>query len=62
MNHPRLTYHLLICVISLGLVLSPGYAKQEVKKEGQSLDPLRYGGTYRVPLMNNPTTLDPAYV
>lgn len=62
MNRSRLTYHLLICVISLGLVLFPGYAKQEVKKEGQSLDPLRYGGTYRVPLMNNPTTLDPAYV
>ena len=62
MNQPRLTYHLLICVIFLGLVLSPSYAKQEVKKEGQSLDPLRYGGTYRVPLMQIPTTLDPAYV
>ncbi len=62
MNHPRLTYYLLIGVIFLGLVLFPGYAKQEVKKEGQSLDPLRYGGTYRIPLMNNPTTLDPAYV
>lgn len=62
MNHPRLTYHLLIFVIFLGLVVFPGYAKQEVKKEGPSLDPIRYGGTYRVPLMNNPTTLDPAYV
>ena len=62
MNYSRLTYHLLICVIFLGLVVFPGYAKQEVKKEGPSLDPLRNGGTYRVPLMNNPTTLDPAYV
>ena len=32
MNHPRLTYLLLICVIFLGLVLSPAYAKQEAKK------------------------------
>jgi len=62
MNHHRLTYHLLICVIFLGLVLFPGYAKPEVKKERHSLDSIRYGGAYRVPLMNNPATLDPAYV
>jgi ABC-type transport system substrate-binding protein len=62
MNFPRLAHHLLIGVISLGFVLFPGDAKQEEKKDGVSVDSGRYGGIYRVPLMGNPPSLDPAYV
>jgi len=61
MNLPRLFHFFLIVVIFLGLLLLPGYAKQAEKKS-LSADPIRYGGIYRVPLMNNPATLDPAYV
>ncbi|MEA3436717.1 MAG: ABC transporter substrate-binding protein, partial [Thermodesulfobacteriota bacterium] len=32
------------------------------KKESSSIDPINIGGIYRSPLMNNPSTLDPAYV
>lgn len=32
------------------------------KKESSSIDTINTGGVYRSPLMNNPSTLDPAYV
>jgi len=62
MNFPRLTPILLIGVISFGLLLFPGAAKLEDKKDNLSVDPDRHGGIYRVPLRGNPPTLDPAYV
>jgi len=47
----------LVCIFLFGigaiLACSEVYAKEE--------DP-RYGGSYRAPLLNNPPTLDPAYV
>jgi ABC-type transport system substrate-binding protein len=64
MNLPRLTYCILICVISLSLVLFPDYARQaeKEKKESMPAGPIRHGGIYRVPINNDPATLDPAYV
>ncbi len=62
MNRLRHPYLFFICVVFLCLLLLPGYARQEEKKEGLSAAPIRHGSTYRVPLMNNPATLDPAYV
>lgn len=62
MNLPRLTHHFLICIIFLGLVLLPGDAKQDEKKDISSLDPPRSGGSYRFPLMGNPSSLDPHYI
>jgi ABC-type transport system substrate-binding protein len=62
MNHLRHPYLFFIGVVFLCLLLLPGYARQEEKKEGLSAAPIRHGSIYRVPLMNNPTTLDPAYV
>jgi ABC-type transport system substrate-binding protein len=55
-------HHFLICIIFLGLVLLPGEAKQQEKKDSSPLDPPRSGGIYRFPLMGNPSSLDPAYV
>jgi len=59
LRHPHLFF---FGVVFLCLLLLPGYARQEEKKEGLSAAPIHHGGIYRVPLMNNPTTLDPAYV
>ncbi len=59
LRHPHLFF---FGVVFLCLILLPGYARQEEKKESLSSAHIRHGGTYRVPLMNNPTTLDPAYV
>ncbi|MCP5047895.1 MAG: ABC transporter substrate-binding protein, partial [bacterium] len=58
----RSSYLFLIGVVFTGLLLIPGYAGQEEKKESLSSAHIRHGGTYQVPLMNNPATLDPAYV
>ena len=64
MNLPRLSYSFLICVTFLSLVLFPGDAKQEEKekKDSTSAGSIRTGGIYRVPINNDPATLDPAYV
>lgn len=62
MNCFRHYHFLFISVVFLSLLLLPNNAKPEIKNERQSLDSLRYGGIYRVPLMNNPATLDPAFV
>jgi len=61
MDLPRLPYLFLIVLIFLSLSLLPGYAKQ-AEKESLSKGAISHGGIYRVPLMNNPATLDPAYV
>jgi ABC-type transport system substrate-binding protein len=61
MNLPRLPHFLLIALIFLYLFLLPGYATGAEKKS-LSADAVRQGGIYRVPLMGNPPTLDPAYV
>ncbi len=61
MNLPRLPHFLLIALIFLCLFLVPGYSTGAEKKS-LSADSVRHGGIYRVPLMNNPATLDPAYV
>ncbi len=61
MNLPRLPYLFLIVLIFLNLSLLPGYATGAEKKS-LSADSVRHGGIYRTPLMNNPSTLDPAYV
>lgn len=62
MNLSRIYNLFLISIIFLCLLLFPGYSRQEEKKESLSTDNIRFGGTYRVPLMGNPSTLDPAYV
>ena len=62
MNLSRIPNLFLISMVSLCLLLLPGYARQEEKKESLLVGPSRFGGTYRVPLMGNPSTLDPAYV
>lgn len=62
MNLSRIYNLFLISIIFLCLLLFPGYSRQEEEKESLSTDTIRFGGTYRVPLMGNPSTLDPAYV
>lgn len=62
MNLSRIYNLFLISIIFLCLLLFPGYSRQEEKKESLSTDTIRHGGIYRVPLMGNPSTLDPAYV
>jgi len=62
MNLSRIPNLFLISIVFWGLLLLPVHAGQEGKKESLSVDPSRFGGTYRVPLMGNPSTLDPAYV
>ncbi len=46
----------------MGLLLLPVHAGQEEQEDNSSAGTTRHGGVYRIPLMNNPTTLDPAYV
>jgi len=62
MNPSRILYFFLISMIFSSLLLLPEYALQAEKKESLSMASTRNGGIYRVPLMNNPSTLDPAYV
>ncbi len=62
MNLSRTQNLFLISVVALCFLLLPGYARQEENKEHLSVDSSRFGGTYRVPLMGNPSTLDPVYV
>ena len=51
----------------VGVLLLLGSTKQEDKKKNETgkqvlaSDPIQRGGIYRVPLLNNPPTLDPAY-
>jgi len=52
----------LMGILSFGYLLSPVHAGQEEKEDNLSVGTMRRGGIYRIPLMNNPTTLDPAYV
>ncbi|HIJ57027.1 MAG TPA: ABC transporter substrate-binding protein, partial [Deltaproteobacteria bacterium] len=67
MKLTRIVHLLFIIFISFGLLLIPGCAKKEEKekeitnKESLLQSSIQSGGIYRVPLMNNPTTLDPAY-
>lgn len=68
MKRTRIVHLLLISLVCSGLLLFPGCAKKEEqkkkveKKESLSKSTIQKGGTYRYPLMNNPSTLDPAYV
>lgn len=68
MNLSRLCCYLLIGITSFYLLFISGCTIQEdeenkvLKKESSSIDPINIGGIYRSPLMNNPSTLDPAYV
>ena len=68
MNLSRVWCYLLISIVSLSLLFVSGCSVQgdqedkASKKESSSVDPIRLGGIYRYPLMNNPSTLDPAYV
>jgi ABC-type transport system substrate-binding protein len=68
MNLSRLRCSLLIGIISFYLLFISGCSTQgdeenkASKKESSSAVPINLGGIYRSPLMNNPSTLDPAYV
>ncbi len=68
MNLSRLFCYLLIGISSFYLLFISGCSIQgdeenkASKKESVSIDPINIGGIYRSPLMNNPSTLDPAYV
>lgn len=68
MNLPKLRCSLLIALTFLYLLFISGCSTQgdeenkASKKESSSAVPINLGGIYRSPLMNNPTTLDPAYV
>ena len=68
MNLSRLCYYLLIGITSFYLLFISGCSIQgeeenkASKKQSSSIDPINIGGIYRYPLMNNPSTLDPAYV
>lgn len=69
MKLTRIVHLFLIGLICLSLLLIPSCAKQEdndnraAKKEKDNLSKssIHGGGVYRYPLMNNPSTLDPAY-
>ena len=58
----------LAAIVCIFLLFYYGCFSQEDNKEAketnetESLEPNRYGGTYHYPLLNNPSTLDPAYV
>ena len=62
MTLSRIPNLFLISIVFWGLLLLPVHAGQEEKEDNSSVGPMRHGGIYRIPLMNNPTTLDPAYV
>ena len=68
MKRTCILHLLLISLISFGLLLFPGCGKKEepekkaAQKEILSASSIQKGGTYRFPLMNNPSTLDPASV
>lgn len=68
MKLTRILHHFLASIIFIGIFLLPGCAKQEEQektageKENVSTSTIQSGGVYRYPLMNNPSTLDPAYV
>ncbi len=61
MNLPRTPHFLLTALFFSSLFLLPGYTMGDEKKS-PSADIVRHGGIYQTPLMNNPSTLDPAYV
>jgi len=67
MNISRLCCFLLIGIASFCFLFISGCSTQEdqgnkaEKKEISSIEPI-VGGIYSCPLMNNPSTLDPAYV
>ncbi len=68
MNSPRLLCYLLIGIVSLNILFSSSCGQPEDQektksdKDSVSADPISFGGIYRYPLLNNPATLDPAYV
>ena len=68
MTLSRLHCYLLIGITCFYLLFISGCSRQEdqetkaSKKENASVAPINLGGIYRSPLMNNPSTLDPAYV
>jgi len=67
MNLSRLCCTLLIGITSSLLFISACNTQRDEenkvsKKESASIDSVNTGGVYRSPLMNNPSTLDPAYV
>ena len=68
MNLSRPSCTLLIGITFLFLLFISACSTQgdeeskESRKESPATDPVNIGGTYRSPLMNNPSTLDPAYV
>ena len=68
MNSPRLICCLLFGILSLNIFFNSSCGQPEdpaEKKSGNNKmagDLPRLGGIYRYPLMNNPATLDPAYV
>ena len=68
MTLSRVRCSLLIGITSLYFLFIPGCSTQgdeetkASKIESSSIDSVNTGGIYRSPLMNNPSTLDPAYV
>ncbi|MEE8481355.1 MAG: ABC transporter substrate-binding protein [Desulfobacterales bacterium] len=62
MKLSRILNLFLISIIFWGLLLLPVHAGQEGQEDNSAAGATRHGGVYRIPLMNNPTTLDPAYV
>lgn len=63
MNLSSLPYLFISIVFSLSLILLPGCTNQEEETKPIVTEPVPIqGGIYRMPLPNNPATLDPAYV
>ncbi len=68
MTLSRLSCYFLLGIAYLYFLFVSGCSIQEdqedkpQKKERSSVESINIGGIYRYPLMNNPSTLDPAYV
>ncbi len=63
MNLSGLPYLFISILFSLSLILLPGCTNQEEETKAIVTEPVPIqGGIYRMPLPNNPATLDPAYV
>jgi ABC-type transport system substrate-binding protein len=68
MTLSRRSFYFFICIAYLFFLFVSGCNLQEDQegnpqnKKRASVIPINIGGIYRYPLMNNPSTLDPAYV
>jgi ABC-type transport system substrate-binding protein len=62
MRNTRLLACMLVFCFSFGYLNTDCDAAGSNEKSGTPAEKSRYGGTYRIPLLNEPPTLDPAYV